>query len=270
MSPGAVSASRWSRTRWPPPFRQAEFDIMFAEGISNRARSSIWEWRSAWWRRPAPGTPIKGERLGQGREAVRDFSRPIRPSPRKSKGKVRELAGLPSRGAGQEGQAKGDEKPERKVESRQDDKRGHKCERHHRERMPAGRGERRRGVADGFPTMAIRYLARAERTASPGDNISGEKGEPGAGARGCPRLERRVSQRPGLCHPLGGSQAPRHPMGRERLKLEPSSGFEEPVAGRALRPTGRCPNRNWHSRRSKVARRERVHTMGEIFAATRV
>ena len=61
------------KNKMAPPFKQAEFDIMFAEGISKAGElvdmgveKRVVEKAGAWY-------SYKGERLGQGREAVRDF-----------------------------------------------------------------------------------------------------------------------------------------------------------------------------------------------------
>ena len=61
------------KNKMAPPFKQAEFDIMFAEGISKSGElvdigveKRVVEKAGAWY-------SYKGERLGQGREAVRDF-----------------------------------------------------------------------------------------------------------------------------------------------------------------------------------------------------
>lgn len=115
------------KNKMAPPFRQAEFDIMFAEGISKSGElvdigveKRVVEKAGAWY-------SYKGERLGQGREAVRDFLKANPAIAKEIEGKVRDLAGLPSRGTEKkvEGKEAKDEKPERKPEGRQDDKRGH-------------------------------------------------------------------------------------------------------------------------------------------------
>ena len=115
------------KTKLAPPFKQAEFDIMFAEGISKSGElvdigveKRVVEKAGAWY-------SYKGERLGQGREAVRDFLKTNPAIAKEIEGKVRDLAGLPSRGTEKkvEGKEAKDEKPERKPEGRQDDKRGH-------------------------------------------------------------------------------------------------------------------------------------------------
>jgi len=115
------------KNKMAPPFKQAEFDIMFAEGISKSGElvdigveKRVVEKAGAWY-------SYKGERLGQGREAVRDFLKTNPAIAKEIEGKVRDLAGLPSRGTEKkvEGKEAKDEKPERKPEGRQDDKRGH-------------------------------------------------------------------------------------------------------------------------------------------------
>ncbi|MEK7299978.1 MAG: recombinase RecA, partial [Nitrospirota bacterium] len=61
------------KNKMAPPFRQAEFDIMFAEGISKTGElvdigveKKIIDKSGAWY-------SYKGERVGQGRDAARDF-----------------------------------------------------------------------------------------------------------------------------------------------------------------------------------------------------
>jgi len=115
------------KNKMAPPFKQAEFDIMFAEGISKSGEmvdigveKRVVEKAGAWY-------SYKGERLGQGREAVRDFLKANPAIAKEIEGKVRDLAGLPSRGTDKKVEAKEtkDEKPERKTEGRQEEKRGH-------------------------------------------------------------------------------------------------------------------------------------------------
>src|SRR5574342_602761 len=61
------------KNKMAPPFKQAEFDIMFAQGISKTGElvdlgveKKVVEKSGAWY-------SYQGERLGQGRDAVRDF-----------------------------------------------------------------------------------------------------------------------------------------------------------------------------------------------------
>jgi len=115
------------KNKMAPPFKQAEFDIMFAEGISKAGElvdmgvdKRIMEKSGAWY-------SYKGERLGQGREAVRDFLKTNPVIAKEIEGKIREAAGLGGRK--QEKQAEAvetkAEKVERKPEGRHDEKRGH-------------------------------------------------------------------------------------------------------------------------------------------------
>ncbi len=115
------------KNKMAPPFKQAEFDIMFAEGISKAGElvdmgvdKRVVEKAGAWY-------SYKGERLGQGREAVRDFLKTNPAIAKEIEGKVRDLAGLPSRATEKKGDVKEakDEKPERKPEGRQEEKRSH-------------------------------------------------------------------------------------------------------------------------------------------------
>ena len=115
------------KNKMAPPFKQAEFDIMFAEGISKAGElvdmgveKRVVEKAGAWY-------SYRGERLGQGREAVRDFLKTNPAIAKEIEGKVRDLAGLPSRSTDKKVDAKEakDDKVERKPEGRQEDKRGH-------------------------------------------------------------------------------------------------------------------------------------------------
>lgn len=115
------------KNKMAPPFKQAEFDIMFAEGISKAGElvdmgveKRVVEKAGAWY-------SYKGERLGQGREAVRDFLKTNPAIAKEIEGKVRDLAGLPSRNTDKKVDVKEakDEKVERKPEGRHEEKRGH-------------------------------------------------------------------------------------------------------------------------------------------------
>jgi recombination protein RecA len=107
------------KNKMAPPFKQAEFDIMFAQGISKPGElvdlgvdKKVLEKSGAWY-------SYQGERLGQGRDAVRDFLAANQPLAREIEGKLRELAGVPGRGV---------EKPAAAPvkEDRRDDRKPHK------------------------------------------------------------------------------------------------------------------------------------------------
>jgi recombination protein RecA len=112
------------KNKMAPPFKQAEFDIMFAQGISKPGElvdlgveKKVVEKSGAWY-------SYQGERLGQGRDAVRDFLLNNQPLAREIEGKLRDLAGLPGRAP---------EKPivppvkdEKKTEEKREERRPHK------------------------------------------------------------------------------------------------------------------------------------------------
>lgn len=104
--------------------------------------------------------------------------------------------------------------------------------------MPAGRGGRRRAeLLPDFLTMAIRYLARAERSASQVEQYVQGKGASRAQGRAVVReLERRgYLDDQAYATRWAEVRLSRRPMGRERLKLELlSRGFEDAVAEQAL------------------------------------
>ena len=85
------------KNKMAPPFKQAEFDIMFAQGVSKAGElvdlgveKKVVEKSGAWY-------SYQGERLGQGRDAVRDFLVHNQPLAREIEKKLRDLAGLPGR-----------------------------------------------------------------------------------------------------------------------------------------------------------------------------
>jgi recombination protein RecA len=82
-----------------PPFRQAEFDILYGQGISRESdvldlgvQASVIDKAGAWF-------SYGGERLGQGRESVRRFLSENPEVLREMEGKVLEAHGLVSAGA---------------------------------------------------------------------------------------------------------------------------------------------------------------------------
>ncbi len=112
------------KNKMAPPFKQAEFDIMFAQGISKAGElvdlgveKKVVEKSGAWY-------SYQGERLGQGRDAVRDFLLSNQPLAREIEGKLRDLAGLPGRTP--EKPAAVPVKDEKKTEEKREERRPHK------------------------------------------------------------------------------------------------------------------------------------------------
>jgi recombination protein RecA len=112
------------KNKMAPPFKQAEFDIMFAQGISKPGElvdlgveKKVVEKSGAWY-------SYQGERLGQGRDAVRDFLLSNQPLAREIEGKLRDLAGLPGRMP--EKPAAVPVKDEKKTEEKREERRPHK------------------------------------------------------------------------------------------------------------------------------------------------
>ena len=105
------------KNKMAPPFRQAEFDIMFAEGISKTGElvdmgveKKIIDKSGAWY-------SYKGERIGQGRDAARDFLKNNAATAREVEMKLREQAGVPGLA-----EKKGDLKEDKKEEKKEDKK----------------------------------------------------------------------------------------------------------------------------------------------------
>jgi recombination protein RecA len=112
------------KNKMAPPFKQAEFDIMFAQGISKTGElvdlgveKKVVEKSGAWY-------SYQGERLGQGRDAVRDFLMTNQPLAREIEGKLRDLAGLPGRTSEKPSVAPA--KDEKKTEEKREERRPHK------------------------------------------------------------------------------------------------------------------------------------------------
>ena len=108
------------KNKMAPPFKQAEFDILFAQGISKAGElvdlgvdKKVLEKSGAWY-------SYRGDRLGQGRDAVRDFLLTNQPLAREIEGKLREQAGVPGR-AGEKTTA-----PPAKEDKRIEERRPHK------------------------------------------------------------------------------------------------------------------------------------------------
>jgi recombination protein RecA len=97
---------------------------MFAQGISKTGElidlgveKKVVEKSGAWY-------SYQGERLGQGRDAVRDFLLSNQPLAREIEGKLRDLAGLPGRTP--ERSVEAPMKDEKKTEEKREERRPHK------------------------------------------------------------------------------------------------------------------------------------------------
>lgn len=116
------------KNKMAPPFRQAEFDIMFAEGISKTGElvdlgvdKKIIEKSGAWY-------SYKGERIGQGRDAVREFLKNNVSTAREIEARIREAAGVPARGEKKTDAKDVKEAKEEKPVGRSEEKRAHRSQ----------------------------------------------------------------------------------------------------------------------------------------------
>ena len=108
------------KNKMAPPFKQAEFDILFAEGISKAGElvdlgvdKRVLDKSGAWY-------SYKGDRLGQGRDAVRDHLKANQSVAKEIEARIRDLAGMPGRTA----EKRPDGRPEEKrADARTDDRR---------------------------------------------------------------------------------------------------------------------------------------------------
>jgi recombination protein RecA len=112
------------KNKMAPPFRQAEFDIMFAEGISKTGElvdmgvdKKIIDKSGAWY-------SYNGERIGQGRDAAREFLKNNAAAAREVEQKLREVAGVPARGE-KKAEIKAETKEDKPV-ARSEEKRAHR------------------------------------------------------------------------------------------------------------------------------------------------
>jgi len=112
------------KNKLAPPFKQAEFRHHVCAGDfetrrvgRSRGREEVVEKSGAWY-------SYQGERLGQGRDAVRDFLLSNQPLAREIEGKLRDLAGLPGRTL--EKPVTAPAKDDKKIEEKREERRPHK------------------------------------------------------------------------------------------------------------------------------------------------
>jgi recombination protein RecA len=110
------------KNKMAPPFKQAEFDVMFAEGISKTGElvdigveRKIVDKSGAWFSYGA-------ERIGQGRDAAKEFLKMHPAVAREIETKIHEAAGMRPRPAAS-GMAAESDTPAKPVEKRSDEKR---------------------------------------------------------------------------------------------------------------------------------------------------
>jgi len=91
---GSETRVKIVKNKVAPPFRQAEFDILYGEGISREGEilelgvhHGVLEKTGAWY-------AYKGDRLGQGKDNSREFLRENRELAREIEMKIREKAGI--------------------------------------------------------------------------------------------------------------------------------------------------------------------------------
>ena len=91
---GSETRVKIVKNKVAPPFRQAEFDILYGEGISREGEllelgvlHGVLEKTGAWY-------AYKGDRLGQGKDNSREFLRENRELAREIEMKIREKAGV--------------------------------------------------------------------------------------------------------------------------------------------------------------------------------
>ena len=92
---GSETKVKVVKNKVAPPFKTAEFDILFGEGISRHGEiidmgvtARIIEKSGAWY-------AYKGEKIGQGRDNAREFLRENPEIKREIENKVRESLGIP-------------------------------------------------------------------------------------------------------------------------------------------------------------------------------
>ena len=102
---GSETKVKVVKNKVSPPFKTAEFDILYGEGISREGEiidmgvnAKVLEKSGAWY-------AYKGEKIGQGKDNAREFLRENPDIAREIENKVREAMGIPAMGeiAGEQG-----------------------------------------------------------------------------------------------------------------------------------------------------------------------
>ncbi len=108
------------KNKLAPPFKQAEFDILFSEGISKvgelvdlGVEKHVLDKSGAWY-------SFGGERLGQGRDAVKEYLKANPAVARDIEGRIHQAVGAPARPGEKRSDARPDEK---RTETRAEEKR---------------------------------------------------------------------------------------------------------------------------------------------------
>ncbi len=96
---GSETRAKVVKNKVAPPFKQAEFDILYGEGISREGEiielgvtHRIVEKSGAWY-------SYKGDRIGQGKDNAREYLKEHEDIAQEIEAKVREAVGVPSAGA---------------------------------------------------------------------------------------------------------------------------------------------------------------------------
>src|SRR6188472_1940402 len=95
---GSETRVKVVKNKVAPPFRNAEFDILYGEGISRHGEMlelgvihGVLEKSGAWY-------VYNSDRLGQGKDNARDFLKENRPLAKEIEGKIRQILGVASAG----------------------------------------------------------------------------------------------------------------------------------------------------------------------------
>ncbi|RPI47650.1 MAG: recombinase RecA [Betaproteobacteria bacterium] len=96
---GSETRAKVVKNKVAPPFRQAEFDILYGEGISREGEiielgvnDRIIEKSGAWY-------SYKGDRIGQGKDNAREYLKEHEDIAREIEARIREAVGVPLPGA---------------------------------------------------------------------------------------------------------------------------------------------------------------------------